>query len=83
MSKNAEKFIEKMSKDNKLRKQVAHLYHANARCEIEQLASEMGLACSFDELIKTLTSQGIHGKKLSDNELEIFAAGASVKSGGK
>jgi predicted ribosomally synthesized peptide with nif11-like leader len=83
MSKNAEKFIEKMSKDNKFRKKVADLYHANARCEIEQLAAEMGLACSFDELIKTLTSQGLHGRKLSDDELEIFAAGASVKGGGK
>jgi predicted ribosomally synthesized peptide with nif11-like leader len=73
MAKNAEKFIEKMSKDNKFRKKVADLYRANAHKEIEELAAKAGFACSFNELLKTFKTHGVQGKKLSDKELELYA----------
>ena len=74
---NADKFIEKISKDVNLRKQVANLYKMNAHKEIEKLAAAAGFPCAYKELVESFKKHGLHGKELSDKDLKLLAAGKS------
>lgn len=77
MSKNAEKFIEKISKDPSFRKKISELYKAGKHKEIEQLAAASGFPCSYTEIMKTIRTHGmhLHEKQLSNKELEMLAGG--------
>ncbi len=80
-TKNADKFVQKMSQDIQLRKKVANLYKQNAHREIERLATDSGFPCTYKELVEAFKSHGLQGQELSDRDLKFLAAGASKKGG--
>lgn len=73
--KDAEKFLKQVSEDRKLRKITLDLYQRGQKQGLEKMAKQRGCDFTFEELTTAFKKEKTYQEELSDEELELLAAG--------
>lgn len=75
MTQNAINFIKKVSSDPSLKAKVLDLHQKNQKSEIEKIAKELGLPCSYEDICAEFNNV-----QLNDEDLLKIAGGGGASS---
>ncbi|MDR3624794.1 MAG: hypothetical protein P4L16_06620 [Chlamydiales bacterium] len=81
MSKNAQEFLNKISKNEQLRMKVLDLYQKGLKKQLEKIAADNGCPCTFEELKAVYKGPKNEVTKLDDKLLKSTSGGAPKPGG--